>query len=597
MRKGNNRTDSCLNSNRNNSYSYCERHKIILNRFLNVPVLVWIIAATLTMLLSSRTAFGQYMVQPVELKLQSRVNKQMNTALQIHSFEKSQSLKIDLKVVELSQASDGEWQIFDPNIDSPDYIEGLDVSKLSSCSDWIRLSTSSVELGPLAEVPIEVIIRVPPRVHGFYSAGILTSYEVRPEGTNIGYLLRYLVPVLIKIEGRTIQPKIKLLNVDMEHVPAEGDKLATTNIELSVENIGATYSRLKPMARLEGFQDGHWRLITRAEFRDTGIIPGVKLNLESDILRSLPSGRYKLAGAVYVDGRPGGAIQKEIDVVGDPFLKKAATDAPLDLNPQDVILSGLPGSTRTEILNVHNASDAIVDIQTLFALPTSLAGRASTTFRGESLGCPEWLRVEPNHFKLGSYQDKRVRIIADIPESATDFPWHYAVLGLYSHYPDGQTAGLTTANICVGNDTVSPEVNVRARNLQILDHDPQKSEFSVWIEFTNDGHTYFEPKRCKAGLAIISGPYAGQVRSSATMRSDQPGVLLPLETRGYSGVLDLSSVEPDQYRLEVTLEYGVGQSIRKQSAIQVSVINGRRTVTTTRTADEIAPNDIIEVNW
>jgi len=452
MRNGNNRTDSCLSNNQENSCSYCEQQRLGLVRFLNIPVLVLLIAITVTMIIPSGIAFGQYMVQPVEIKKGSRVNKQLNTVLRIHSQEENQNLEIELKVIELSQMPDSEWMIFDPEPNTPDYIEGFDVSKLSSCSDWIRLSTSRVELSPLAEVPVEVIIRVPPRVHGFYSAGILTTYSVTPEGSDVGYLLRYLIPVLIEIQGRTILPKIKLLNVDMEHVPAVGEKEATTNIAVSVENIGDTYSRLKPMARLEGFQDGHWRLITRAEFRDTGIIPGVQLHLESDIMRTLPSGKYKLAGAIYVDGRPGGAIQKEIDFVGDPSLQKAATDAPLDLKPTEIIINGSPGSTRREILSIHNASDSTVNIQTLFALPTSLSGRASPVFRGESLGCADWLRIEPNQFELRSYQDKRVRVIAEIPESLTDYPWHYAVLGLYAHYPDGQSAGLTTANVCVGQD-------------------------------------------------------------------------------------------------------------------------------------------------
>jgi hypothetical protein len=599
MRNRNNRTDFCWNSNQQRSnHNYCGRDKSIINQFLNVPVSVWVITITVAILFSAGPAVGQYMVQPLELKIPTRVNKKIQTALQIHSVEENETLEINLKIVELSQMSNGEWQIFDPDPNSgSDYIEGFDVSQLSSCSDWIQLSASNITIAPQGQVPVEVIIRVPPRAHGFYAAGILTSLSVVPEGSDVGYLLRYLVPVLISIQGRTILPRIKLLDVGMEHIPAEGERPATTNIEMTIENEGQTYSRLKPMARLEGYQDGHWRLITRAEFQDTGIIPGVKLNLETDIMRSLPSGRYKLAGAIYVDGRRGKAIQKEFDFVGDPTLQRAATDAPLDLNPKEIIIDALPGTTRREVLDIHNASDSTVTIQTLFALPSSLAGRASPTFKGDALGCPEWLRVEPSEFTLGSYKDQKVRIIAQVPESASDYPWHYAVLGLYAHYPDGQMAGLTTANICVGDKRINPEPMVRPGILKIDDYDPEKSEFLVYVEFTNDSSVYFTPRRCRAGLAITSGQYVNQLRTSTTLRSDQPGVILPLDTRSYSGVLDLSSVEAGIYRLEASLEYGVGQRIRKQSAVQVSVVNGRRLVQTIQTADEIAPNDIIEVQW
>ncbi|MBN2182155.1 MAG: hypothetical protein JW715_09595 [Sedimentisphaerales bacterium] len=597
MRNVKNRMDSRLYGNQKDNHNHCADDWFALGRSFNVPVPLRQIIIVLTVLFLSQQAFGQYMVQPMEMKLQPTAGKMIPTALRIHNLDQSEILNIYISVVELSQKPNGEWELFNPDPNSPDYIEGLDISRLSSCSQWVSLQNSSVSIDPLAEQTVEVIVRVPPGVSGFYGAGILTSLTVIPQGSDVGYNLRYLVPVLIEISGRTIAPKIKLLDVDMENIESIGENPATTNVSLNIENIGQTYSRLKPFARLEQYMDGHWRLITRAEFSDTGIIPGSKLNLKSDILRTLPSGRYKVAGAIYVDGKPGGAIQKEIDFVGPPAVQRAATDAPLDLDPKEVVIEGLPGSTRTTTLMVHNASDSTVNVQGLFGVPSSISGKVSPTFSGKDLACAEWLRIDPPKFTLRSYQERRVRIIAEIPESASDYPWHYAALGLYAHYPDGQSAGRTVTNVCVGDRNFVSQPMIQPGTLKINDHDPAKSQFYVWIDFTNFGQVHFTPNRCRAGIAYTTGPYIRQVRSSATLSSDESGILLPLERRSYSGVLDLSSVEEGIYALEANLEYGTNQRISKQCLIQVSVIGQQRFVKTTMSPDELAPNDVIQINW
>ncbi len=599
MRNVNNRKDFCCYYNQKNNGSDCGRNSYVVNQIPNVPVLVRLITIVAAMLLSAGSALGQYMVQPMELELQPRAGKLVKTALQINSFDANGVITIDLKVLELSQEDDSEWLIFDPDPNSVDYVKGFDVSKLSSCSNWISLERSSVDIPPLGQVPVEVNVRVPPGVRGFYGAGIIVYMRIQDPESNVALLLRYLVPVLIEIQGRTLRPQIELQNVGMEHVPPDGEKLATTNISVSVENKGPTYSRLKPFGRIEGFQDGHWRLITRAEFRDTGIIPGVKLNLKTDIERPLPSGKYKIAGALYVDGKPAKAIQKEIDFVGDPSLERAPTDAPLDLNPAETIITGLPGSNRSQTLEIYNASEAEVNVQALFALPDSLAGTATSTFKGEDLGCVGWLRIEPQQFTLDGYGEKRVRVIAKIPESAAMHPWHYAVLGLYAHYPDGQTAGRTTTNICVGNKKSldDPEILVKPGNLFIRDYEPENSKFLVVIDFTNYGQVHFKPVRCRAGLAIISGAMQGMRRVSTTLSTDAPGIMMPLEKRNYSGILDIFNVEEGVYRLEANLEYAPGKSETKQIGLQVLARGGLRTINIVQTAEEIAPTDVIEVQW
>lgn len=599
MLSGSNRKDFCFKGSWKNNHSNCECSSSLLRRTQNTPVHVWFISIAMTILFSSGSVFGQFIVQPMKFEPKSKANRMVKTTLQLHSFDPEIVINIDLSVVELDQNPDGAWHIFDPDPNSIDYEEGYDVSRLSSCRSWITLEESEVELGPLAQVPVEVTIKIPPRAKGFYAAGIVASMPALNVDSDVGVLLRYLVPVLIEIQGRAYPPKIELKDVEVVNVPPKDENLATTKIKLKAENKGSTFSRLKPFARIWGFQDGHWRLITRAEFDDTGIIPGVELNLETDIMRALPSGRYRVAGALYVDGRPGRAVEKEIEFVGDPSVQKAATDAPLDLVPRDVIISGFPNSTRTEILEVINASDETVDIQTLFAEPTILLGPATGVVKGQDLTCPSWLRIEPPQFTLKSYQSKRVRIIAKIPETATKYPWHYAVLGLYAHYPDGQTAGLTTTNICVENrePLIDPEARITLENPVFRDLETENSQHWVVTYVNNAGISHFNTVKCRAGLVLTSGDMVGQVRAVASLRSDESPLILPYERRQFAGIFDLSAVPDATYRFEVNFEYDKNKSIKKQMNVQVVTRGGRKNLITTGTSEDIAPNDIIEVQW
>ncbi len=599
MQSGNNRKDICCYGNHKSNRSDGGLNRSFVNRIFNVPVVVWFITAVVIMF-SNGSALGQYMVQPMELKLNPRAGRLIKTALQIHSFDANSVLPIDLKVVELGQEEDSEWLIFDPDPNSEhDYIKDFDVSKLSSCSDWISLNRTNIEIGPLGQEPVELTIRVPRGVGGFYGAGILTSLKVVNPGTNVTLNIRFLIPVLIEIQGRVYPPKIELKNVGMEYVPPSDNNPATTLVSVSVDNVGQTFSRLKPFARIWGYQDGHWRVITKTEFRDTGIIPGAQLNLKTDIMRPLPSGRYKIAGAIYVDGRRATAIAKEMDFVGDPGVKKAATDAPLDLVPRDVVIEGFPNSTRAAFLEVINSSDETIDIQTLFGVPTVLNGAASPTFKGEELTCVDWLRVEPQKFTLNSFEKKRIRVIANIPESVGIHPWHYAVLGLYAHYPDGQMAGLTTTNVCVGNvqSGVEPKVVVESGAVKPRAWDPETSQFLVWADFTNYGEVHVDPVKCRAGLAITSGEMTGMVRASTTLSCDERGIMLPLANRKYSGILDFSAVPEGIYRLEANLEYAAGKRETKQIGVRVSLEGDRRKLEVLQAAEDISPNDVIEVQW
>ena len=78
---------------------------------------------------------------------------------------------------------------------------------------------------------------------------------------------------------------------------------ATTLVSMNIVNKGGTYSRLKGNVNVMWQAGQYWQRVSSAEFREVGIMPGVELDLKSDLKRRLPSGKYKQKGTLYVDGR------------------------------------------------------------------------------------------------------------------------------------------------------------------------------------------------------------------------------------------------------------------------------------------------------
>ena len=581
----NDKIDTCCCSN----YVGMENRKqrIFAGRF-SVVLLFTVIG--MTILFSALPASGQYMVQPAKLELSAKVRTQLEPELMIHNLDPNQTNEISLKVVELSQKEDGEWLIYDPDPNNTvDHIPGFDVSKLSSCSSWVKLEKKSVILDPYGDDKVKISMRVPSGTRGCYGAGILCAMKVREFGeSQVPFILRVLVPIIIKIETRPPHSDVVLKDVNMEFRDGK------TFIKMNIDNEGLTYPRLLPMCRIWALsKDGHYRLIETHEFRDVGILPGVKLALESNIGRSLPSGNYKIIGGVYVDQRPSKKVEKLIDFQGDPTVSTAQSEAPLDLDPLDITIRTKPGSSRSTTLEIHNASEENVTIKGVFGIPEVLAsGAGIVSASGQDLTCSNWLKMTPDTFALNSYATRTVRITTDMPESAIAHSNYYAILGLYSYYPDGEQAGTTTANICVSNMDAFVEPQVRGTQLYFEESDSANGQYLVIARFINTGTVHVIPKRCRVGIVDPSVSAVPMV--TASLGSRDLGMLLPFEDRYFSEIIDISNLPDGRYVFEVILEYEQGQAERQVQMI-IRTEGGVKVPRIERQQEQLP--EIFEVTW
>jgi hypothetical protein len=587
--------DTCLNNSKSHSDNGKSRQSVTKGIFSGTE-LIWIIAIGAALLLSAEPAFGQFTVQPMKLELAITPGKLITSELNVKSFDPDETHIINMSITELSQLDNGEWAIIEPNDitdpNSPHF--GFDISKLSSCKDWISLSQNTIELDPQEVEPIVVTVRVGRGARGFYGAGILATSSPMQGVGDVSLVVRFYVPVILEVQDRPARTNVQATDVGLELLERTletGEYQAASLATMNVENNGGSYSQIKPIVRIWSFSQGHWRVITTTDFEQKSIIPGVKFTVKAPVRKPLPSGKYKVAGYLYVDGRRRKKVEKEIDYVGDKRIKEAGEDAPLDLDPADVTIDGLPGAIRTATLKVYNASKETVNVRTAMGLPSLLQHSARADVKGEDLDCTEWIKVTPEQFTLrGDGGMQNLRVVATMPKLLAEHPCYFSLLALWTKYPDGKDAGYTTTNICLRNTKITENAEPAAAAIKVLPQTFDENKYIVSAKFGNIGQVGFVPIRVKAGLAMSNG-----IHRISTFLSGDPSLMLPFETRNFSGILDLTYVPADTYSLAAAIEYAPGLWEDKQISVRVSKEGERRILDVLAMEEELS--ELIEVQW
>ncbi|UCG58104.1 MAG: hypothetical protein JSU70_01090 [Phycisphaerales bacterium] len=563
-----NRTDFRRDGNRTYQVSNGRCVFLIIGLVVLVPLL-------------SNVALGQFTVTPMKLDMTGRPGRTVRAVFELQNTTPSVTHTVDLDVVDVYESEDGQWMIVGPD-------SNIDTSKLASCKDWIKLDRRTYEVGPLRIVPVMVTLRVPPGVRGFSSGGITATMRPREGVEGVAVSIQFLVPIYFQTEGRAQRHQVELYDLGMAAKPAAGGQPATTEVWMRIANRGGTYSRLRSIVRVSGLWKEHWREVTMTPLTEVGIIPGADLRLTADIGRSLPPAKYKISGAIYVDGRRAKSMETEMDFAGDPTILRLATDAALDLEPKEVLIKTVPGAVRTSTVGVYNASDGEVDVQAALVLPEHLGSVATGELRGKDLGCAEWVQVIPERFRLRAGARQNLRLVARMPNPTSMYPNYYANLVLQAVYPDGQSAGKTVANIAVDNTKVQADPIAQAARLDIAAMGDSK--YHIAATFGNHGKVHFAPT-CRAVLTMDPG--TPMARTDLAMAKE--GMMLPLEFRDFSSILDFSGLPAGAYRVTAVMEYGPSLQAFKQIPLRVSVEEDQRIVEVFKPAE--GEGDVVGIEW
>ncbi|MBN1973042.1 MAG: hypothetical protein JW787_05350 [Sedimentisphaerales bacterium] len=559
------------------------KHECFTGRnFRNSSVMFYLFIFVIAIFISSESAIAQsgYLVQPHQINLGVKPRERFVGELKLHNFDPNEIITVSLKVIELTQSPNGEWLPFDTDPCSPfDYNPLLDLSKVSSCSSWITLDKTEVNVPADGDAVVGIIINTPSRARsGFYGATVMTSTMTKASAAEkVPMIVRSGIPVIanVQVAANTI-PKVEIKDIGMEFVPSEGAFQGKVFLNMKITNEGKVFPRLKPIIRVRGFLNGHWQLITTHEFDEIGIIPGVELDLKSDLGKSLPSGKYELESVLYVNGSLRGKnlrLNKEIQFKGDPMITKIASDVPLDVNPAEIIIPMRPGTTREGSAKAYSAVIDKIQIQPILDIPKAFKDIATTQgLIAEELSCLKWLTVTPGNFFLENYQGRNITVSAKMPENALKYPNYYASLGLKTSYLDGQSAGTTWFNICLENPDMKIEPKIICSAINFEEYNISKSEYYVQAAFQNIGQTHIFPSRVRAAAVKADG----FGRTAALLNCDKYGMFMPYETRYYKGILNFSSVAVDDYNLEVLMNYPPDGAVKRQIRLRVKEVGKRK---------------------
>jgi hypothetical protein len=559
-------------------------------------VVARIIGIITVSLLAGNSAFGQFIIQPLKLVVPVPPGKRVPVELMVENTTQNMTHKVDLSLADISQDGKGVWQPIGPDVKVEATPDGkkwvtidadslnpirMDISNLRSCQSWLRLMQSQVEVRPGHRVPIQLFIDVPSGTRGYYCAALLARADLQAAdigGFTSSVQLEFVVPIIAQIQGRPEPQKVEVTDVGLEFRPESEEGPAASLVTLNVKNSGGTYSLLRGIARIWHKFGGHWRKLTDVDFaREISIIPGVEFQLSADTKIGLSAGEYRVQGFLYVDGREGDELTKELQFAGDPRVRSTAPQAALDLDPRELIIDTMPGQTRTNTLLIANASEEPITITVEAGLPDHMINAAAGDIRGDQFQCTDWLEIAPTQFTLQGYQRLNLRVLSKMPATATGANY-YAAICFKAKHSDGTDAGKTDCRICVRNKAGQDMVLIQDFPTKFAELTPGR--YLVTERYLNYGSTHIQPS-CRAVLTSVGGNNDLIRRFNLTCDIlNSSGVLLPLEARDFTGILDIGGVAPGRYRLTIQMTHDKGAPVERQEALEVVATPTGRTLRT-----------------
>jgi len=530
--------------------------------FEGKAVMARIIGVLVIILAAGGSAFGHFIVQPMKMVVPVTAGRRVPLEVSIENTANDKTDNVSLKIADIAQDANGIWQIIEPD-------STFDKSRLRSCQSWLHLAGDSVEVRPLARVPIRLYVDVPVGTRGYYCGALVASALMQTEktdGVTTAMVLEFVVPIIINVQGRPMPQKIQLTNADLQFRPQSMNSSAGTFAALTVKNDGGTYSLLKAYSRVWGKLGGHWRKVADVEYPgDISIIPGAEFTIRRDIGRPLPGGEYKVEGYLYVDGAPADDIRREFEFKGDTRVRPGPVQPgiALDLDTRQLSLETVPGQTRIGTILVVNASDEQVAVDVTAGLPEHMESTVWENIRGDQFACTDWLQVTPTQFTLQGRQRQNLRIVSSMPASANQANY-YAMISLSAKFPDGQEGGKTNAYVCVTNKS-APQL-VRVVGFPVNLAELTSGRYIATARFGNFGDTHIQAS-CQG---VLTAWGTNELYTKMVMESvGEGGAMLPLETRPFNGVLDIAGVPAGRYRLTAILIHGKGETAQSQTVVEI----------------------------
>lgn len=504
-------------------------------------------------------------VRPIEAQFSMRPGRTGQLNITIRNSDPTKAEVLQVAITNVRQASSGRWRMAEPDnggssTDAP----------TQSARDWLSVPSDAVEVAPGSTRQLPVEVDVPRRARGVYFAAITLLTEApevdASQGRQAGFRMRYrfLIPVIIEIEGRSVRQKVSLSDLDMKFVEDSEDfETPTTVASVAIKNAGRSFPEVSGRLLVEREVGGDWRAVTRISLPGQQVAPKNGIRVRQDLDRRLPSGDYRLRADARVDGRRIAPLTKTIDFEGDPEADNVAYDARLKTEPDVVTYEVAPGTVRARTIRVKNNGVRPVNVRTQLQTPAPLRGVVMGDLRGEALSASDWLTVRPGEVRLRPQQQRRIRVMARVPREAQVRAHHYARAKLTATYPDGQSAGQATALIHLTGKGSNADGEATIEGMALDSMGGDAGAYAVSASLRNVSTVHLKPT---VRMRLVDPD--GDVRRSVELQGPS-GWLLPLEGRKYAGELGTAKLDAGRYTLVVDARFPDADPVRKEASLRV----------------------------
>lgn len=536
-------------------------------RIARIIVSCIILISSIMALQTSASSQG-FSVKPMQIPIVARPGSTVEQRIDVGSTRPTGNTTVKLYPTVISQNPEG----IQYEVEAKDAQRTSEYEKSRSCSTWITLDRQTLVIGPMQSESVVAKFKVPPTARGLYYAGIAAVEEQTGAGQlaiNVRWV--FLPTVLLTVEGPTARQRISLAKADMQLLPVSKKGPASTGTSLTIENSGETYAKIRGTTTISYWTGDKWRRVTQAEINERGILPGITISPSIDIKRALPAGRYRMNSQLYVDGRPGGKLEQEIDYAGDPSITALAADASIIVDPSEITITASPGSTRSSIVTVTNPSEDALNITCDFLKPLELLNAMAKDANAGIYSCAEWIEATPKSFTLRPGGKQNVRLSVVYPDNVTPLPNYYANLVFNAAYPDGRNAGSFESLMIIDNSKVDKAPNATPVKMNLKQQDD--GTYIIIARFANSGNTHYAPKVTASVKAAI-----GNEITSVSLETSRK-LILPLGEPEYSGSIEFSKIPTGTYKIDAVMLYGDAKSCIQTLPIKVEMKDGKAIVT------------------
>ena len=479
-------------------------------------------------------AFAQagYRVKPLRLHTSGRAGATMKPEVQVRNTSRTDDKTVLLSLLPLRQGENGDWHI----------VEGREPEEPygASCKDWTKLSDTEVKIPPAATRPVEVTVDIPPDASGTYFIGILAEEKPPETDAAVQMVLRFLVPVSVKVTGRPVRQDIELTDLRMAYEETEEEKRAV--VYAGIDNKGRSHSVLEGQVKVSARAGDRWRPVGQLQIERMGILPLTTLDLPLPLDRELPEGRYKLDATVFIDGRRIKPLTREVEFEGVPGVTTLPVDATLRLTPNPIELAVRPGAVRATALTIENASEDSVKLSASVKPPAHVK-KPSRPDQPGVMAMPGWLRVLPAELDLRGSSRRNIRVAVRVPDGLPPASHRYVELVVDAKYPEGQPAGNGSALLVLRDPAVDPQRSLAVSGLELSRS--EEGKYILRATLANTGTVHLEP--AVAGYVLTP---SGELKAEFELQG-AGGLLLPTARAFHAGEIDPGALEPGGYELQV----------------------------------------------